>query len=161
MEYTLNIDIPISKKIEFINEVSSMVVSQELGYITILEDIMYKYCLVKYFTDIEIFKVGFNVDELEAFIKDNKSTIDDIQIAADNDGMLLTACREAIRFKRENFINTIDEFIITLTNVLNDFGNKTIDTEVVQALAKIVPIVKNMDSSEVAKAIIESKTEVS
>lgn len=160
MDYTLNINIPMSKKIEFINEVSGMTVSQELGYITLLEDMMYSYCLIKYCTDIEIFEIGFNVDELEAFIKDNQSIIDEVAAAVDSDGALREACKQAVIFRRDNHINAIDELLMSVTEWINKSLSQDIDLNLIQSLSGVVSGMKNMSAPEVAKAIIESSDKI-
>lgn len=160
MNYTLNINVPMSKKIEFINEVSGMTVSNELGYITLLEDMMYQYCLIKYCTDIEIFETGFNVDELEAFIKENQNILDEVAAAVDPDGALREACKQAVIFRRENHINTIDELLLSITNWINTSLNQDLDMNLIQSLSSIVSVFKDMNTPEVAKAIIESSDKI-
>ena len=46
----------LSQKVNFIIEVAGMVVSDEMGYISLLKKPIFEHCLVKYFTDIELFK---------------------------------------------------------------------------------------------------------
>lgn len=158
MNYTVNIDLPMSKRIEFINEVSGMTVSQELGYITLLEEMMYQYCLIKYCTDIEIFETGFNIDELENFLKENQNIIEEVTAAVDKDKTLRNACKQAVIFRRDNYMNSIDELLSSISNWINTSLNKDIDMNLIQSLSGLMSTIKDMDAPDVAKAIIESNT---
>ena len=50
----------------------------------------------------------------------------------------------------------LNELLIALTNAVNSFAEKSdIDMDMVNKLADIIPVMKEMGSKEVAKAIVE------
>lgn len=132
-------------------------------------------------TDIVLFEndEDFSLDMIDYFTKTNKeSVIDTITKAMGEDALkeLWKACDEAIEFRKSHFsdyreevsdlLQVVREFVvkpdymnellIAATNALNSFADKgDIDVSVVNKLADIIPIMKNMGNVEVAKAIIK------
>ena len=170
----------LSQKASFVMEVAGMIVSGVVGYAYILKEAIFNYCLIKYFTDIELFENedDFSLDMIDAFTKSNKeSVIDAITKAMGKDAIdeLVTACDEAIEFRKAHFsdykeeisdlLQVVREFVVkpdymnellvSATNALNSFAdNGDIDMSMVNKLVDIIPMMKDMGNVEVAKAII-------
>lgn len=180
--FTYVTELTIGQKINFVVEVANMVVSKELGYIPLLKDIIFDYCLLKYFTDIEIFIDGneFQIDLVEEFMNKNKSVINDVKENIKSNTVyneLVDNCDEAIEFRKTHFcdykedidelLTVVREFVVkpdrmndvleALANWLNSAAEKEIDMNVVDKLIKIIPTIQDMDNKEVAKAIIEEQ----
>lgn len=79
VEFNYNSELSLSQKVNFVMEVAEMIVSETIGYAYIIKEVIFNYCLVKYFTDIAIFEndEDFSLDMIDAFIKDNKETVID------------------------------------------------------------------------------------
>lgn len=172
-------ELSLSQKTSFIMEVAGMVVSSTVGYATILRKPIFNYCLVKYYTDINIFEGDeFSLDKLEIFIKDNTELLNDIikSIPRDEYNELEHACDEAIDYRRHNYNgysdeilellqvvrelvlkpDRLDEFMESVTNAVNTFADRgDIDYEAVNKLVDIIPIMQKLDSKDVAKAIVK------
>lgn len=173
-------ELSLSQKASFVMEVAGMIVSGEVGYAYILKEAIFNYCLIKYFTDIVLFEneEDFSLDMIDNFVKTNKeSVIDAITKAMGEETFseISTACDEAIEFRKSHFsdykeeisdlLQVVREFVvkpdymnellISATNALNSFADKSdIDMSVVNKLADIIPIMKDMGNVKVAKAII-------
>ena len=180
VDFNYESDLSLSQKASFVMEVAGMIVSGEVGYAYILKEAIFDYCLIKYFTDIVLFEneEDFSLDMIDHFTKINKeSVIDTITKAMGEDDLkeLWKACDEAIEFRKSHFsdyreevsnlLQVVREFVvkpdymnellIAATNALNSFADKSdIDMNVVNKLADIIPIMKDMGNVEVAKAII-------
>lgn len=180
VDYNYESELSLSQKASFVMEVAGMIVSGEVGYAYILKEAIFDYCLIKYFTDIVLFEneEDFSLDMIDHFTKTNKeSVIDTITKAMGEDALkeLWKACDEAIEFRKSHFsdyreevsdlLQVVREFVvkpdymnellIAATNALNSFADKSdIDMSVVNKLADIIPIMKDMGNVEVAKAII-------
>ena len=180
VDFNYESDLSLSQKASFVMEVAGMIVSGEVGYAYILKDAIFDYCLIKYFTDIVLFEneEDFSLDMIDHFTKINKeSVIDTITKAMGEDDLkeLWKACDEAIEFRKSHFsdyreevsdlLQVVREFVvkpdymnellIAATNALNSFADKSdIDMSMVNKLADIIPIMKDMGNVEVAKAII-------
>ena len=180
VDFNYESELSLSQKASFVMEVAGMIVSSEVGYAYILKDAIFDYCLIKYFTDIVLFEneEDFSLDMIDHFTKINKeSVIDTITKAMGEDDLkeLWKACDEAIEFRKSHFsdyreevsdlLQVVREFVvkpdymnellIAATNALNSFADKSdIDMSMVNKLADIIPIMKDMGNVEVAKAII-------
>lgn len=180
VDFNYESELSLSQKASFVMEVAGMIVSGEVGYAYILKEAIFDYCLIKYFTDIVLFENedDFSLDMIDHFSKINKkSVIDTITKAMGEDALkeLWKACDEAIEFRKSHFsdyreevsdlLQVVREFVvkpdymnellIAATNALNSFADKSdIDMSVVNKLADIIPIMKDMGNVEVAKAII-------
>lgn len=180
VDFNYESELSLSQKASFVMEVAGMIVSGEVGYAYILKEAIFDYCLIKYFTDIVLFEndEDFSLDMIDHFTKTNKeSVIDTITKAMGEDALkeLWKACDEAIEFRKSHFsdyreevsdlLQVVREFVvkpdymnellIAATNALNSFADKSdIDMSVVNKLADIIPIMKDMGNVEVAKAII-------
>lgn len=181
VEFNYENELSLSQKANFVMEVAGMVVSGTIGYAYILKEAIFNYCLVKYFTDIVLFEndEDFSLDMIDVFMKDNHvMVIDAITKAMGEDlfNELSKACDEAIEFRKAHFSDYkeeisnllqvvrefvvkpdyLNELLIALTNAVNSFAEKgDIDMDVINKLADIVPLMKEMGSKEVAKAIVE------
>lgn len=179
-EFNYTDDITLSQTLSFVTEMSGMVVSDMLGYAYMLEEPIFEYCLIKYFTDIKVFEKDndFNLDLLEKFLKDNRDSVIKTLYENMSDGIidrLYTACDKAIEFKKLQLSNCRDgitellqsvrelvnkpdymnELLIALTNWVKSFdGKPDIDMEMISKLADSVSIMKKLDSSDVAKTLI-------
>lgn len=181
VEFNYENKLSLSQKANFVMEVAGMIVSGTIGYAYILKEAIFNYCLVKYFTDIVLFEndEDFSLDMIDAFMKENRTTvIGTIKQAMGNDALdeLSKACDEAIEFRKLHFSDYkeeisdllqvvrefvvkpdyLNELLIALTNAVNSFADKSdIDMDVVNKLVDVLPVVKELGSKEVAKAIVE------
>lgn len=153
----------ISQKVNFIIEVAGMVVSDEMGYISLLKKPIFEHCLVKYFTDIELFKDDpFSLNLLEVFLDDNKDNVIDVIYEYVGDEAieeLSKACDEAIEYRKLHYSESkpdrLDALLEAITKAVNSFADRgDIDMDAVNKLVNIIPIMQDMGSKEVAKAII-------
>lgn len=181
VEFNYENELSLSQKANFVMEVAGMIVSGTIGYAYILKEAIFNYCLVKYFTDIALFEndEDFSLDMIDAFMKGNRETvIDTITKAMGEDAFneLSKACDEAIEFRKAHFSDYkeeisdllqvvrefvvkpdyLNELLIALTNAVNSFADKgDIDMDVVNKLVDVLPVMKELGSKEVAKAIVE------
>ena len=181
VEFNYENELSLSQKANFVMEVAGMIVSGTIGYAYILKETIFNYCLVKYFTDIVLFEndEDFSLDMIDAFMKENRTTvIGTIKQAMGNDALdeLSKACDEAIEFRKAHFSDYkeeisdllqvvrefvvkpdyLNELLIALTNAVNSFAEKgDIDMDVVNKLVDVLPVMKELGSKEVAKAIVE------
>ena len=181
VEFNYESELSLSQKANFVMEVAGMIVSGTIGYAYILKEAIFNYCLVKYFTDIVLFEneEDFSLDMIDAFMKGNRETvIDTITKAMGQDAFneLSKACDEAIEFRKAHFSDYkeeisdllqvvrefvvkpdyLNELLIALTNAVNSFADKgDIDMDVVNKLVDVLPVMKELGSKEVAKAIVE------
>ena len=181
VEFNYENELSLSQKANFVMEVAGMIVSGTIGYAYILKEAIFNYCLVKYFTDIVLFEndEDFSLDMIDAFMKENRTTvIGTIKQAMGNDALdeLSKACDEAIEFRKAHFSDYkeeisdllqvvrefvvkpdyLNELLIALTNAVNSFADKgDIDMDVVNKLVDVLPVMKELGSTEVAKAIVE------
>lgn len=181
VEFNYEKELSLSQKANFVMEVAGMIVSGTIGYAYILKETIFNYCLVKYFTDIVLFEndEDFSLDMIDAFMKGNRETvIDTITKAMGEDAFneLSKACDEAIEFRKAHFSDYkeeisdllqvvrefvvkpdyLNELLIALTNAVNSFADKgDIDMDVVNKLVDVLPVMKELGSKEVAKAIVE------
>lgn len=181
VEFNYENELSLSQKANFVMEVAGMVVSGTIGYAYILKEAIFNYCLVKYFTDIVLFEndEDFSLDMIDAFMKDNHVTVIDVITKAMGEDLfneLSKACDEAIEFRKAHFSDYkeeisellqvvrefvvkpdyLNELLIALTNAVNSLAEKgDLDMDVVNKLVDILPIMKEMGSKEVAKAIVE------
>lgn len=114
VEFNYNSELSLSQKVNFVMEVAEMIVSETIGYAYIIKEVIFNYCLVKYFTDIAIFEndEDFSLDMIDAFIKDNKETVIDTITKAMGEDMfneLSKACDEAIEFRKAHFSDYKEE----------------------------------------------------
>mgnify|MGYP006883334615 FL=1 len=181
VEFNYESELSLSQKANFVMEVAGMIVSGTIGYAYILKEAIFNYCLVKYFTDIALFEndEDFSLDMIDAFMKGNRETvIDTITKAMGEDAFneLSKACDEAIEFRKAHFSDYkeeisdllqvvrefvvkpdyLNELLIALTNAVKSFADKgDIDMDVVNKLVDVLPVMKELGSKEVAKAIVE------
>ena len=180
VEFNYSDRLSLAQKTSFAMEVANMVVSKDIGYASVLERPMFDYCLMKYLTDIVLFEDDndFSLDMIEQFFVTNGETV----IVAIKKALgeqiyeLQKACEDAIEFRKSHFSDYHDEIgellqvvreyvakpdymselLIAGTNMLNSFADRgNIDMSVVNKLADIVPVMKELGGKEVAKAIIE------
>lgn len=181
VEFNYKDELSLSQKVNFVMEIAGMVVSETIGYMYILKEVIFNYCLVKYFTDIVLFEndEDFSLDMIDIFLKDNRETVIDVITKAMGEDLfneLSKVCDEAIEFRKAHFSDYreeisdllqvvrelvvkpdyLNELLIALTNSVNSFAEKgDIDMDVVNKLADVVPLMKDMGSKEVVKAIVE------
>lgn len=181
VEFNYENELSLSQKTNFVMEVAGMIVSGTMGYAYILKETIFNYCLIKYFTDIVLFEndEDFSLDMIDVFMKGNRETvIDTITNAMGEDAFneLSKACDEAIEFRKTHFSDYkeeisdllqvvrefvvkpdyLNELLIALTNAVNSFADKgDIDMDVVNKLVDVIPVMKELGSKEVAKAIVE------
>lgn len=145
-----------------------MVVSPTVGYATVLRKPIFNYCLVKYYTDINIFEGDeFSLDKLEIFMKDNTELLNDIvkSIPRDEYNELEHACDEAIDYRKHNYNgysdeisellqvvrelvlkpDRLDEFMESITNAVNSFANiDAMDKETLDKLVNVLPAIEKL-----------------
>jgi hypothetical protein len=180
-EYILEKGLTLSQKASFVMEVAGMVVSGEVGYAYLLKETIFYYCLIKYYTNIELFEneSDFSLDMIDRFIRENKENVIDVirESIGENDfAELQKACDEAIEYRKLHYndlkdeisdlLQVVREFVVkpdrmnelleALTNAANSFANREdIDMESLNKLIDVIPIMKDMESKDVAKAIVE------
>ena len=166
LECKVESELSLSQKTGFIMEVAGMVVSPTVGYATVLRKPIFNYCLVKYYTDINIFEGDeFSLDKLEIFMKDNTELLNDIakSIPRDEYNELEHACDEAIDYRKHNYNgysdeisellqvvrelvlkpDRLDEFMESVTNAVNSFANiDAIDKETLDKLVNVLPVIE-------------------
>lgn len=181
VEYILENELTLSQKTSFVMEVAGMTVSSEVGYAHILKRPIFEYCLIKYFTNIVMFEdeSAFSLDMIERFTKENKENVLDVirnSMADEEFSELERACDEAIEYRKlhhndfreeiSELLQVVREFVVkpdrmnelldALTNAINKFATAdNIDIDTVNKLVNIIPIMQNMGSTEVAKAIVK------
>lgn len=181
VEYILENNLTLSQKASFVMEVAGMTVSSEVGYAYILKRPIFEYCLIKYFTNIVMFEdeSAFSLDMIERFIKENKENVLDVirdSMTDEEFAELEKACDEAVEYRKlhhNDFREEIDvllqvvrEFVVkpdrmndlldALTSAINKFATAdNIDIDTVNKLVNIIPVMQNMGSTEVAKAIVK------
>ncbi len=124
----------------------------------------------------------FSIDELDKFLKANSGVINTIkaEIGTDEMNFLRNCCNELIKFRRVHYgeykndiaelLDTVRELVVkpdaleglilAVTEWVNTVATQEIDLDMVTKLAEIVPMMKDMGSVEVAKAIIDNKDNV-
>lgn len=181
VEYILENDLTLSQKTSFVMEVAGMTVSSEVGYAYILKRPIFEYCLIKYFTNIVMFEdeSAFSLDMIERFNKENKENVLDVihdSMTDEEFSELERACDEAIEYRKlhhndfreeiSELLQVVREFVVkpdrmndlldALTSAINKFATAdNIDIDTVNKLVNIIPIMQNMGSTEVAKAIVK------
>lgn len=80
VEYVLEKGLSLSQRMSFVVEVAGIVVSKEVGYVSVLRQPMFEYCLITYYTNIVLFEneEAFSLDKVEKFIRDNKENVLDV-----------------------------------------------------------------------------------
>lgn len=180
--YTYVTSLTLSQKANYVMEVADMLVSSSIGYAYILKDAIFNYCLIKYFTDIELFKSPdeFNLDMIDSFCNTNKECVIEVVKKDAESGLideLVKACDEAIEFRKLHFSDYreevsdllavvreyvvkpdyMNELLVAFTNYLNKASEREIDVDIVNKLSSIMPMINNMDNVDVAKTIIDMK----
>ena len=181
VEFNFENELSLSQKANFVMEMAGMIVSGTIGYASILKEAIFNYCLVKYFTDIVLFENDddFSLDMIDTFLNDNKETVIGTITKAMGEetfNKLSKACDETIEFRKAHFsdykeeisdlLQVVREFVlkpdylnelmIAITNAVNSFAEKdNIDMDVVNKLVDVLPVMKELGSKEVAKAIVE------
>lgn len=181
VEYILENDLTLSQKTSFVMEVAGMTVSSEVGYAYILKRPIFEYCLIKYFTNIVMFEdeSAFSLDMIERFNKENKENVLDVirdSMTDEEFSELERACDEAIEYRKlhhndireeiDLLLQVVREFVVkpdrmndlldALTSAINKFATAdNIDIDTVNKLVNIIPVMQNMGSTEVAKAIVK------
>ena len=162
-EYTSKDSISLADRVLFINEVAEVLVSDSLGFLPVLERSIFDRCIVKYYTDIPTAGL-VQLENLEKFLKVNASVVEDLKknIQAAEYKDLQRACKEAIKFRKQNYSILVkpDGFNLLLeelVQMVKKFSDRTIDEEAVTKMAEIIPFLKDMGNVEVAKAIIKEQ----
>ena len=161
LECKVESELSLSQKTSFIMEVAGMVVSPTVGYATVLRKPIFNYCLVKYYTDINIFEGDeFSLDKLEIFMKDNTELLNDIvkSIPRDEYNGYSDEISELLQVVRELVLkpDRLDEFMESITNAVNSFANiDAMDKETLDKLVNIIPVMEKFDSRDVAKVIVK------
>lgn len=171
VEYKL-LEVSLKQRASLVVEYTDMVVSDEAGYAYLLKDLLFKYCLLSYYTDIELFdeENKFSIDSLEKFMNENARMMDVITgyIGEDTVSELKVACEEAIEYRKSHnpelekglieLVGLVNELLESMVTAAKSVGNyKEIDMAAVNKLINIIPIMQGMGSKEVAKTILKAK----
>lgn len=171
VEYKL-LEVSLKQRASLVVEYTDMVVSDEVGYAYLLKDLLFKYCLLSYYTDIKLFdeENKFSIDSLEKFMDENARMMDVITgyIGEDTVSELKVACEEAIEYRKSHnpelekglveSVGLINELLESMVTAAKSVGNyKEIDMEAVNKLIDIIPIMQGMGRKEVAKTILKVK----
>lgn len=99
--YTLKNKINLEEKALFITGVAGVVVSKDLGYVSLLDDTVFNYALIRYFTDIKIPEEQ-NLSQIEEFCENNKDVIERITETIGNEtyNNLVDSCYKAIEYRK-------------------------------------------------------------
>lgn len=145
----------ISEKIAFITEVSEFVVNSELGYMTVLENLAYNYCLIKYGTDERIFdnEDDFDIDYLEEFIDNNTDIINKAKANIDPDDELRKSCNKAIEYKISHNDNTLDGLVKAFTKWVDAAAEVDLKGQI-ESLMNILP---NISEKSLVEAVINEQ----
>lgn len=139
-------------KIKLITEISNTVVSNELGYIPLLKDIYFEYCLLKYCSDIDLLpEEDFTIENMVRFLFDNKAESDKVksELGQQQYDELYENVTEAILFRKNNFGGHIQEL---LSELLIKVSNWNIDTT---EMSKVVSIMDKLNAPDLAKALLK------
>ena len=149
--------LPLSEEVSILQEVAEMTVSRELGYLPIIEQVIYRKAMIEHFTGISLFSGDdFNLDSLADFLQQNQTDVDRIIHQADPDDRIAAACHEAVQYRVNHGVgSSIDYLFESLARYLNSAAKQEIDPDAVQAVKDLVPLLQNIDSADVAKAIID------
>ena len=172
LECKVESELSLSQKTSFIMEVAGMVVSPTVGYATVLRKPIFNYCLVKYYTDINIFEGDeFSLDKLEIFMKDNTELLNDIakSIPRDEYNELEHACDEAIDYRKHSYNGYLDE-ISELLQVVRELVLKpdidAIDKETLDKLVNVLPVIEkatinagSIDVNGIVKSMVKDREE--
>ena len=158
-DFTYKTELTLSQKTSFIFEVANMVVTKELGYLSILKDVIFDYCVVKYCTDIVLFEKesDFNLDVLERFLNNNANIVSMIKKEMKDAEVLYMACGDAIDYEKSHIEKPdyLGELLQAVAEFLNKASEREINMDIVNKLADIIPVMKDMGSVEVAKSIVK------
>ena len=180
-EYILEKSLSLSQKMSFVVEVAGTVVSKEVGYAYVLKQVIFNYCLIRYYTNIVLFKndTEFSLDKVEKFVNDNKESVLDVirdNMSDDEYTELKFACDEAIEYRKlhyndlkdeiEDLLQVVREFVVkpdrmnelldALTYAVTKFADREdIDFDALNKFADIIPVLQDMDNKDVAKAVIK------
>ncbi len=180
-EYILEKSLSFSQKMSFVVEVAGTVVSKEVGYAYVLKQVIFNYCLIRYYTNIVLFENDkeFSIDKVEKFENDNKENVLDVirdNMSDDEYTELIFACDEAIEYRKlhyndlkdeiEDLLQVVREFVVkpdrmnelldALTYAVTKFADREdIDFDVLNKFADIIPVLQDMDNKDVAKAVIK------
>jgi len=175
-EITYKKNLSMSEKTFFIVEMSSMVVSNQFGYLSILKELAFDYYILKYFTDAVLSesKDNINLRLVENSVNNNKEIIGTIkEELAITCEALLSACDDAIEYRKASMANCekiselsksiealsnkpdyFSELLISLKGFLDKAKDIEVDMDIVNKLADIIPVLSQMGGEEVAKTII-------
>lgn len=180
-EYILEKSLSLSQKMSFVVEVAGTVVSKEVGYAYVLKQVIFNYCLIRYYTNIVLFEndAEFSLDKVEKFVNDNKENVLDVirdNMSDDEYTELKFACDEAIEYRKlhynnlkdeiEDLLQVVREFVVkpdrmnelldAMTYAVTKFVDREdIDFDALNKFADIIPVLQDMDNKDVAKAVIK------
>ena len=150
----------ITDKIKVIMSTAETTVTRDTGYIPLLEDMMYQYSLLNTcgaITDDE----EFTLDMWEEFVEENHSRIEEIIGTVDGDETIKNACHKAILFRAEHGVGSLlDGLLTAIINWINTGAGQEIDMDAVQSLQDIMPLLKDVDSVDLAKAVISADKKI-
>lgn len=171
VEYKLS-EVSLKQRASLVVEYADMVVSDEAGYAYLLKDLLFKYCLLSYYTDIQLFdeENKFSIDSIEKFMNENIRMMEMIigYIGEDTMSELKVACEEAIEYRKSHnpelekglveLVGLVNELLESMVTAAKSVGNyKEIDMAAVNKLINIIPVMQGMGSKEVAKTILKAK----
>ena len=168
-EYILEKSLSLSQKMSFVVEVAGTVVSKEVGYAYVLKQVIFNYCLIRYYTNIVLFEndAEFSLDKVEKFVNDNKENVLDVirdNMSDDEYTELKFACDEAIEYRKlhyndlkdeiEDLLQVVREFVVkpdrmnelldAMTYAVTKFVDREdIDFDALNKFADIIPVSKS------------------
>lgn len=103
----------------------------------------------------------FTLDDMCEFFQRNRLEIDRIATKADPEGDLRDACHAAVVYRTQHGAGTsIDYLLDSLAKWVNNISTQKIDQDALTTLKDLVPALKQMDSAEVARAIISADPKI-
>ncbi|MCD8090686.1 MAG: hypothetical protein LUD81_08740 [Clostridiales bacterium] len=129
--YTLKDKITLEEKALFVTGVAGVVVSKDLGYVSLLDDVVFNYALIRYFTDIKI-PEGQNLSQTEEFCENNKEVIDRIvkTIGDETYSSLVDSCYKAIEYRKTAAYPLLEK----INDVLEEMAEISASSDILSAL---------------------------
>ena len=143
----------ITDKIRFVKEVADYTVSKELGYMPFLLNLIYKYNLLRYFSDTVDDSEEVTLDEIDNQVSLHDDEIEKIKEEYDSDLSLYRACVDAVEYKKNQPQRYFDDLMIAAVNLLNKTSEQTIDKDFIDKLKGIMDKFNNIDTPEFAKEL--------
>ena len=141
IEFNYHTDLPVSKRVAFVNAVVDTVVGDDYYY-PMLRDVMFDFQLVNFFTDVDT-GIDFDddsgelIDEIDAFLSDG-NLVDILKVSIDIDVLmeLSDSVDKAIEYKTGIHSSPIEDAIASLLDTVEKKFSG-IDVDSMTGMAKV------------------------